>query len=203
MKVNLVSGSSISISWVAVEGASSYTIDVQPAPTMPNKLTVSTDYAFIDGLLAGQEYTIRVAATVNNVQSAFSTELKVTPSGAPIIAPAPRVLSYDESSVTLGRRHMHHYRNGHELTKVIVEVLEEGGSSHELEFPVCPLKLANQQFKLPLKITGLSLGKTYSFAWRFGNAKGVQETFSRFSMPVTLKASSTPFLSFFSLSSRP
>ena len=93
--MNLVSGSSISISWVGVEGASSYTLDIQPAPTMWNKLTVSSDYAFIDGLLAGEEYAIRVAATVNNVQSAFSTEVKVTPSGAPILAPAPRVLSYD------------------------------------------------------------------------------------------------------------
>ena len=134
--MNLVSGSSISISWVGVEGASSYTLDIQPAPTMWNRLTVSSDYAFIDGLLAGEEYAIRVAATVNNVQSAFSTEVKVTPSGAPILAPAPRVLSYDESSVTLGRRHMHHYGNGHELSKVIVEVLEEGGSSRELEFAV-------------------------------------------------------------------
>lgn len=103
---------------------------------MQNKLTVSTDYAFLDGLVAGEEYTLRVAATVNNVQSAFSREVKVTPSGAPIIAPAPRVLSYDESSVTLGRRHMHHYRNGHDLSKVLVEVLEEGGSSRELEFAV-------------------------------------------------------------------
>ena len=197
MKVNLVSGSSISISWVAVEGASSYTIDIQPTPTMSNKLTVSTDYAFIDGLLAGQEYTIRVAATVNNVQSAYSSELKVTPSGAPIIAPAPRVLSFDESSVTLGRRHMHHYRNGHDLSKVIVEVLEEGGSSHELEFAVPSFLFAYVQYKLPLKITGLSLGKTYSFAWRFGNSKGVQETYSRFSVPVTIKQSSTfCFLSF-------
>lgn len=136
VKVNLISGSSISISWVGVEGASSYTIDIQPTPTMQNKLTVSTDYAFLDGLVAGEEYTLRVAATVNNVQSAFSREVKVTPSGAPIIAPAPRVLSYDESSVTLGRRHMHHYRNGHDLSKVLVEVLEEGGSSRELEFAV-------------------------------------------------------------------
>ena len=103
---------------------------------MSNKLTVTTDYAFIDGLLAGQEYVIRVAATVNNVQSAFSSDLKVTPSGAPIIAPAPRVLSYDESSVTLGRRHIHHYRNGHDLTKVIVRVVEASGAARELEFAV-------------------------------------------------------------------
>ena len=136
VKVNLMSGSSISISWVAVEGASFYTIDVQPTPTMSNKLTVTTEYAFIDGLLAGQEYVIRVAATVNNVQSAFSSDLKVIPSGAPIIAPAPRVLSYDESSVTLGRRHIQHYRNGHDLTKVVVRVVEEGGAARELEFAV-------------------------------------------------------------------
>ena len=134
--MDLLSGSSISISWKAVEGASSYTVQVTPAPAMKNDLTVSTDYAFVDGLKIGEEYTIRVAASVHGVLTDYSSELKVTPSGAPIIAPAPRVLSFDETSVTLGRRHMRNYRNGNELKKVIVAVQEEGGESKELEFSV-------------------------------------------------------------------
>ena len=39
---------------------------------------------------------------------------------------------------------------------------------------------------------GLTTGKSYSFAWRFGNEKGVQETLSRFSPAVTLRAATVP-----------
>ncbi len=136
MKLDLMSGSSISISWSAVDGASSYDVDVKPAPTMENDLSVPTNYAFVDGLKADVEYSIRVAARINGALTSYSNVLKVTPSGAPIIAPAPHVLSFDETSVTLGRRHMRHYRNGNDLKKVIVAVQEEGGESKELEFSV-------------------------------------------------------------------
>ena len=131
-----MSGTSIRISWNAVEDASSYTVDVQPAPTMTNELTVSSNYAFVDGLTVGQEYVIRVTASVHGVQTPYSAELKVTPSGAPLIAPAPRVMSFDESSVTLTRHHMRHYHNGNDMTKIFVRVSEEDGTSRELEFPV-------------------------------------------------------------------
>ena len=110
-----MSGSSISISWSAVDEASSYDVDVKPAPTMENDLSVPTNYAFVDGLKADVEYSIRVAARINGALTSYSNVLKVTPSGAPIIAPAPHVLSFDEASVTLGRRHMRHYRNGNDL----------------------------------------------------------------------------------------
>lgn len=180
-----MSGTSISISWTAVAGASSYTLSVEPTPVMTNNLSVSTDYAFVDGLEVGQEYTIRVQAVVNGVTSSFSEALKVTPSGAPIIAPAPRVVSYDETSVTLSRHHMRHYRNGNEFTTITVQVKEEGGETKEWEFP----------YNLPLKVAGLANGKTYTFAWRFANAKGKQETYSRASPAVTLQAPSTFFLS--------
>lgn len=50
--------------------------------------------------------------------------------------------------------------------------------------------LDDVQYSLPLKITGLTTGKTYSFAWRFGNLKGMQETYSRDSDSVTLKTPS-------------
>ena len=136
VQMDLMSGTSVSISWKAVEGASSYTVDVQPPPSLENDLVVSTDYAFIDGLLPLQEYSIRVSATVQGVQSAFSEALKVTPSGAPVIAPAPQVIAYDESSVTLNRRHMRHYANGDDLNKIIVLVKEGDETTHELEFPV-------------------------------------------------------------------
>ena len=46
------------------------------------------------------------------------------------------MLSFDETSVTLGRRHMRNYRNGNELKKVIVAIQEESGESKELEFSV-------------------------------------------------------------------
>ena len=131
-----MSGSSISISWSAVDEASSYDVDVKPAPTMENDLSVPTNYAFVDGLKADVEYSIRVAARIIGALTSYSNVLKVTPSGAPIIAPAPHVLSFDETSVTLGRRHMRHYRNGNDLKKVIVAVQEEGGESKELEFSV-------------------------------------------------------------------
>ena len=101
--MNLVSGSSISISWKSV---------------------------------AGQEYSLRVSAKVDGVSSSFSSVLKVTPSGAPIIAPAPRVLSFDETSVSLSRHHLRHYNNGNDFTSIKVQVKEEGGFSKELEFPV-------------------------------------------------------------------
>lgn len=39
---------------------------------------------------------------------------------------------------------------------------------------------------------GLTTGKSYAFAWRFGNEKGVQETLSRFSPAVTLRAATVP-----------
>jgi hypothetical protein len=136
LKMNLMSGSSISISWKAVEEASSYIIEVNPTPSMSNTLTVEEDYAFIDGLAAGTEYTIRVAAMVHGVQSMYSSAIKVTPTGAPIIAPAPRILSYDETSATLGRHHMRSYSNGNDLNKIVVLVQEEGAASRELEFPV-------------------------------------------------------------------
>lgn len=136
VKLDLMSGPSIRISWNAVEGASSYNVDVHPEPSMTNTLTVSTNYAFIDGLSEGQEYTVRVAASVNGVQSPFSEEFKVTPSGAPLIAPAPRVMSYDETSVSLTRHHMRHYRNGNEMTKIFVRIGEVEGETRELEFPV-------------------------------------------------------------------
>lgn len=103
---------------------------------MKNILTVSTNYAFVDGLVDGQEYVIRVAASVHGVQTPYSAELKVTTTGAPLIAPAPHVTSYDETSVTLTRHRMHHYHNGNEMTKVFVRVTEEEGESRELEFPV-------------------------------------------------------------------
>lgn len=109
LKLNLMSGSSISVSWNPVEGASSYTLSVVPTPTMENDYTVHTDFAFIDGLSMDTEYTIRVRAQANGVDSALSAPLKVTPTGAPIIAPAPRVVSYDETSVSLSRPHLHHY----------------------------------------------------------------------------------------------
>ena len=176
--LNLMSGSSISVSWTAVAGASSYTLSVEPAPEMKNELSVSTNYAFVDGLVVGQEYTIRVQALVNGVVSSFSEALKVTPSGAPIIAPAPRVMSYDETSVTLSRHHMHHYRNGNEFTAITVQIKEEGGETKEWEYP----------YNLPLKVAGLANGKTYTFAWRFANTKGKQETYSRTSPAVTLQA---------------
>ena len=187
--LNLMSGSSISVSWTAVAGASSYTLSVEPAPEMKNELSVSTNYAFVDGLVVGQEYTIRVQALVNGVVSSFSEALKVTPSGAPIIAPAPRVVSYDETSVTLSRHHMHHYRNGNEFTTITVQIKEEGGETKEWEYP----------YNLPLKVTGLASGKTYTFAWRFANTKGKQETYSRASRAVTLQAPCTFYLSFYSL----
>ena len=136
VKLDLLSGTSVRISWNAVEAASSYTVAVDPEPSMKNNLSVSTEFAFIDGLAIDTEYTIRVSAMVNGVQSPYSNEIKVTPSGAPIIAPAPRVVSYDESSVSLTRQHMRHYRNGNEMTKIFVQVTEEEGESRELEFPV-------------------------------------------------------------------
>lgn len=131
-----MSGTSIRISWNAVEDASSYTVDVQPAPTMTNELTVSSNYAFVDGLSVGQEYVIRVTASVHGVETPSSTEFKVTPSGAPLIAPAPRVMSFDESSVTLTRHRMRHYHNGNDMTKIFVRVSEEDGTAREMEFPV-------------------------------------------------------------------
>ena len=131
-----MSGSSISVSWKSVVGASSYTLSVEPTPTMANDYTVTTDYAFIDGLVAGQEYSVRVSAKVDGVNSAFSSILKVTPSGAPIIAPAPRVMSFDETSVSLSRHHLRHYNNGNDFTSIKVQVKEEGGLTKELDFPV-------------------------------------------------------------------
>lgn len=131
-----MSGSSISISWSTVEEASSYDVDVKPAPSMTNELSVSSNYAFIDGLKADVEYTIRVAARIHGSLTSYSTPLKVTPSGAPIIAPAPHVISYDETSVTLGRHHMRHYRNGNDMKKVIVAIQEQGGEMKEMEFIV-------------------------------------------------------------------
>lgn len=136
VKLDLMSGPSIRVSWGAVEDASSYIVDVQPQPSMNNELTVSTSYAFIDGLMEGKEYVIRVAASVHGMQTPFSAELKVIPSGAPLIAPAPHVLSYDETSVSLTRHHMRHYRNGNEMTKIFVRITEEEGDTRELEFPV-------------------------------------------------------------------
>ena len=65
-----------------------------------------------------------------------SNELKVTPSGAPIIAPAPHIVSYDENSVTLSRHHIRHYRNHNDFNKIFVRVTEESGTSRELEFAV-------------------------------------------------------------------
>lgn len=136
LKLDLLSGSSIRISWDAVEGASSYTVTVQPEPTLQNTLTVSTNYAFVDGLVEGQEYILRVSASVHGVTTPFSNELKVTPSGAPIIAPAPHIVSYDENSVTLSRHHIRHYRNHNDFNKIFVRVTEESGTSRELEFAV-------------------------------------------------------------------
>lgn len=81
LKLNLMSGSSISVSWNPVEGASSYTLSVVPTPTMENDYTVHTDFAFIDGLSMDTEYTIRVRAQANGVDSALSAPLKVTPTG--------------------------------------------------------------------------------------------------------------------------
>ena len=123
-------------------------------------------------------YFTLFVALVNGVVSSFSEALKVTPSGAPIIAPAPRVMSYDETSVTLSRHHMHHYRNGNEFTAITVQIKEEGGETKEWEYP----------YNLPLKVAGLANGKTYTFAWRFANTKGKQETYSRTSPAVTLQA---------------
>lgn len=136
LKLNLMSGSSISVSWNPVEGASSYTLSVVPTPTMENDYTVHTDFAFIDGLSMDTEYTIRVRAQANGVDSALSAPLKVTPTGAPIIAPAPRVVSYDETSVSLSRPHLHHYRNGNDFTRIYVQVIDSTGARQELEFPV-------------------------------------------------------------------
>ena len=136
LKLNLMSGSSISVSWNPVEGASSYTLSVVPTPTMENDYTVHTDFAFIDGLSIDTEYTIRVRAQANGVDSALSAPLKVTPTGAPIIAPAPRVVSYDETSVSLSRPHLHHYRNGNDFTRIYVQVIDSTGTRQELEFPV-------------------------------------------------------------------
>ena len=136
LKLNLMSGSSISVSWNPVEGASSYTLSVVPTPMMENDYTVHTDFAFIDGLTIGTEYTIRVRAQANGLESALSTPLKVTPTGAPIIAPAPRVVSYDETSVSLSRPHLHHYRNGNDFTRIYVQVTDSTGARQELEFPV-------------------------------------------------------------------
>ena len=136
VKLDLLSGTSIRLSWSAVEDASSYTLAIQPEPSMKNELTVSTNYAFVDGLSIGQEYVIRVSAAVRGIQTPFSSEIKVTPSGAPLIAPAPRIVSFDETSVTLTRHRMRHYHNGNEMTKVFVRVVEEEGESRELEFPV-------------------------------------------------------------------
>ena len=62
--------------------------------------------------------------------------MKVTPSGAPIIAPAPHIVSYDENSVTLSRHHIRHYRNHNDFNKIFVRVTEESGTSRELEFAV-------------------------------------------------------------------
>lgn len=143
LKLNLMSGSSISVSWNPVEGASSYTLSVVPTPTMENDYTVHTDFAFIDGLSMETEYTIRVRAQANGVDSALSAPLKVTPTGAPIIAPAPRVVSYDETSVSLSRPHLHHYRNGNDFTRIYVQVIDSTGARQELEFPVpfhCPFQ---------------------------------------------------------------
>lgn len=143
LKLNLMSGSSISVSWNPVEGASSYTLSVVPTPTMENDYTVKTDFAFVDGLSIGTEYTIRVRAHADGMDSAFSTPLKVTPSGAPIIAPAPRVVSYDETSVSLSRPHLHHYRNGNDFTRIYVLVTDSTGARQELEFPVSAFLLSH------------------------------------------------------------
>jgi len=110
---------------------------------MENDYTVHTDFAFIDGLSMDTEYTIRVRAQANGVDSALSAPLKVTPTGAPIIAPAPRVVSYDETSVSLSRPHLHHYRNGNDFTRIYVQVIDSTGARQELEFPVpfhCPFQ---------------------------------------------------------------
>lgn len=43
-----------------------------------------------------------------------------------------------------------------------------------------------------MKITGLTTEKSYTFAWRFANSKGVQQTYSRSTARVTLQAPTTP-----------
>ena len=43
-----------------------------------------------------------------------------------------------------------------------------------------------------MKITGLTTGKSYTFAWRFANSNGVQQTYSRSTPLVTLKAPGNP-----------
>ena len=58
-----------------MEAASSYTVAVDPEPSMKNNLSVSTEFAFIDGLAIDTEYTIRVSAMVNGVQSPYGNEM--------------------------------------------------------------------------------------------------------------------------------
>ena len=82
------------------------------------------------------EFLLCFYASIPDFTSPFSHASQVPPSGAPIIAPAPHIVSYDENSVTLSRHHIRHYRNHNDFNKIFVRVTEESGTSRELEFAV-------------------------------------------------------------------